>query len=56
MNRADKKNQNIFQKSNIVFTEMTPAEWIRRKSRVPRKFLSAWTRTPKGSAKSPKAG
>ncbi len=55
MNRADKKNPSIFQKSNIVFTEMTQAEWIRRKSRVPRKFLSAWTRTPKNNVKSPKA-
>lgn len=40
-----------FQKSNVIWSEMSQAEWIRRKCRVPRKFLTAWAKNPVNKAK-----
>jgi hypothetical protein len=42
----NKASTSRFQKSNVIWSEMSQAEWLRRKCQVPRKFLTAWAKNP----------
>jgi hypothetical protein len=47
----NKSTTSRFQKSNVSWSEMNQADWIRIKCRVPRKFLTAWAKNPGNKAR-----